>query len=111
VDLLDENDHKPLFLYSNYEGLIREDALPGTLVKKKPVAGAESNPLENEKKPLVLESSDLDVGLNALVTYSIIEEEEMRKVKDFFVFILFDQNVNFYYRFSIWTHQVDHYFS
>jgi len=27
-----------------------------------------------------LESSDSDVGLNALVTYSIIEEEEMRKV-------------------------------
>ncbi len=41
--------------------------------------------LENEKRPLVLESSDLDVGLNALITYSIIEDVEMRKVNDNFL--------------------------
>ncbi|XP_035710399.1 fat-like cadherin-related tumor suppressor homolog isoform X3 [Folsomia candida] len=91
VDLLDENDHRPLFTTTQYDGLIREDAMPGTLVRKKPapltgttsttVLGSESSDfIETEKRPLVLESSDLDVGINALVTYSIIEEEEMRKV-------------------------------
>lgn len=69
--------------------------MPGTLVRKKPapltgttsttVLGSESSDfIETEKRPLVLESSDLDVGINALVTYSIIEEEEMRKVKILF---------------------------
>jgi protocadherin Fat 1/2/3 len=42
--------------------------------------GSSTSNINSDKKPLVLESTDLDVGLNALVTYSIIEEEEMRKV-------------------------------
>lgn len=35
---------------------------------------------QDEKRPLVLESVDNDVGLNAVITYSIVEDTDMRKV-------------------------------
>lgn len=81
IDIIDVNDHKPQFTKLYYEGIIREDAPLGTLVRKRPESSSTSSSNDfDEKRPLVLESLDGDVGLNAVITYSIVEDEDMRKV-------------------------------
>ncbi|CAG7823399.1 unnamed protein product [Allacma fusca] len=78
----DENDNRPTFTQIYYEGQISEAAILGTLVMEKVTSiGSASEPeTADQSKPLVLHSTDLDVGKNALVMYSIMEDEEMRTV-------------------------------
>jgi len=93
VELSDENDHRPKFSTVYYEGEIREDSGLGTLVlglHAQDFAGDRSRGNRNtknnhhngnqENKALVLLCADPDYGTNAALTYSIIEDEEMRKV-------------------------------
>ena len=79
VHLEDENDSVPLFTNQLiYEGFIAEDAPLGTLVLESVPAKADGGHVE--RNPLVFRSIDYDTGRNALVSYSFVEEEEMRTI-------------------------------
>lgn len=52
VEVTDHNDEPPVFPQSVYEGAVNEDALPGTVI-------------------LSVTTTDLDIGVNALVSYYI----------------------------------------
>lgn len=77
----DENDSVPMFtnqLY--YEGFIPEDAPLGTLVLEEHSQKSREAGELVERNALVFRSVDYDIGRNALVTYSFVEDEEMRTI-------------------------------
>nr|XP_033799788.1 protocadherin Fat 1 isoform X2 [Geotrypetes seraphini] len=61
VHLRDENDNSPIFLQSEYMGLISESAPVNSVV------------LSNQNVPLVIRATDADKELNALLVYQIVE--------------------------------------
>ncbi|XP_068134762.1 protocadherin Fat 1 isoform X2 [Hyperolius riggenbachi] len=61
VHLRDENDNFPVFVQTNYIGLISESAPANSVV------------LTNENTPLVIRANDADRETNALLVYQIVE--------------------------------------
>jgi len=79
----DENDSFPLFTNQlHYEGYISEDAPLGTLVLESapPKSRDDGGGGPTERNPLVFRSIDYDTGRNAIVSYSFVEDEEMRTI-------------------------------
>ncbi|XP_060053958.1 protocadherin Fat 2 [Erinaceus europaeus] len=66
VDIIDENDNAPVFLGHTFVGHLSEAAPPGSLVT------------DEGNNPLVLYATDSDQGVNALLTYAILDPEALR---------------------------------
>ena len=62
IHIIDENDNCPEFSRETYSGHVTEMAKPGTVV------------LNATEEPLVIEASDKDSNLNALLTYEIRDD-------------------------------------
>ena len=62
IHVLDVNDNAPTFTQEVYEGTIMESAKSGSLVFS-----------QNSSSPLVISASDRDSGVNALLSYNIVE--------------------------------------
>lgn len=61
VHILDENDNFPVFVQTDYRGLISESAPPNSVI------------LTDENFPLVVRATDADRESNALLVYQIVE--------------------------------------
>lgn len=62
IHILDRNDNSPIFQYPIYYGWINEASQSGTII------------LNNMSRPLVVSASDDDLGLNAVLSYEIVEK-------------------------------------
>lgn len=62
IHVLDVNDNAPVFSQELYEGTISEAAVPGSLVFQR-----------LSSVPLVVAAKDRDAGVNALLSYDIVE--------------------------------------
>lgn len=67
IHVLDVNDNAPSFAQSLYRGIIVESAPTGSLVTQRPSSSASTSP------PLVVSARDADAGVNALLSYEIVE--------------------------------------
>ena len=65
VHVIDENDNSPVFVHSEYVGNVTE------------LAAANSVVLDSSNTPLVVKAEDVDSGQNALLMYSIEEEQDI----------------------------------
>ncbi len=68
IHIQDVNDNRPRFSSSKFWGHVSETASFGSLVLK-------SQDSENLHHPLVLEATDADSGINALLAYEILDAE------------------------------------
>ena len=67
IHVLDVNDNVPSFSQSIYHGMIVESAPAQSLVTRRLISTSTASP------PLVVSASDADSGVNALLTYEIVE--------------------------------------
>ena len=65
VHILDVNDNTPSFTKAKFRGHISETASMGSLILK----------YEAQHHPLVIEATDKDTGINALLAYEILDAE------------------------------------
>ena len=63
IHILDVNDNRPSFKSSSFKGYVSELASIGSLV------------LESQYHPLVIKATDQDTGINALLSYEILDAE------------------------------------